>query len=59
MPMSLWQIFKPVIAIGLLSGAGLLSALLADGFWDGLSWACLAWVGGLGVYYSLRRNTDL
>lgn len=32
--------FMPVL-LGLASAVGLVSALLADGFWDALSWATL------------------
>lgn len=58
MHLSLWQIFKPVIAIGVISGIGLISALLGDGIWDGLSWLCLAWVSALGLYYLFRKQTS-
>lgn len=37
-----WQIFGWPVVIGILSIVGLLSALLGDGIWDGLSWVMLA-----------------
>lgn len=38
---TLRQIFAVPAVIGVLSVAGLLSALLGDGVWDGLSWFLL------------------
>jgi hypothetical protein len=38
---TLRQIFAAPAVIGVLSVAGLLSALLGDGVWDGLSWFLL------------------
>lgn len=39
---TLWQIFRWPVVIAILSTVGLLSALLGDGIWDGLSWIMLA-----------------
>jgi hypothetical protein len=39
--MSASQIWGMPIVIGMLSGIGLLSALLGDGMWDALSWLAL------------------
>ncbi|MBS0530893.1 MAG: hypothetical protein JSS22_16100 [Proteobacteria bacterium] len=36
------DIFRWPVVIGVLSTVGLLSALLGDGIWDGLSWLALA-----------------
>jgi hypothetical protein len=36
------QIFAWPAVIAVLSAAGLLSALLGDGIWDGVSWVVLA-----------------
>jgi hypothetical protein len=36
------DIFRWPVVIGVLSTVGLLSALLGDGIWDGLSWVVLA-----------------
>lgn len=38
---SLWQVFRWPLLIGVASGAGLVSALLADGVWDAVSWVLL------------------
>ncbi|MCY1283824.1 hypothetical protein D9M68_402630 [compost metagenome] len=37
----LWMIFRWPLLIGLLSTFGLVSALVADGAWDLLSWLAL------------------
>jgi hypothetical protein len=39
---TLRQIFSVPLAIGLLSSIGLVTALVGDGWWDGLSWVVLA-----------------
>jgi hypothetical protein len=39
---SVRDIFKWPLLVGVLSTVGLLSALLGDGIWDGLSWVALA-----------------
>ncbi|HVV42026.1 MAG TPA: hypothetical protein VHC94_13295 [Nitrobacter sp.] len=39
---TLWQIFRWPAVVAILSTVGLLSALLGDGIWDGLSWILLA-----------------
>lgn len=39
---SLWQVFRWPLLIGVASAAGLVSALLADGVWDAVSWALLS-----------------
>ena len=36
------QIFTWPVVVAILSVVGLLSALLGDGIWDGVSWAVLA-----------------
>ncbi|ERS13010.1 hypothetical protein Q668_16385 [Alcanivorax sp. PN-3] len=41
-PAGLWDIFRIPFWIGVISAVGLVSALLADGVWDALSWLCLA-----------------
>lgn len=40
---SLLQIFAMPFILGVISLVGLLSALIGDGIWDGLSWASLAY----------------
>lgn len=39
---TLRQIFAAPLVIGVLSTIGLISALVGDGLWDGLSWLSLA-----------------
>lgn len=51
---SLWKIFRAPLAFGLLCLFGLLSALLADGVWDAISWTCLGFVCVVPVYYFKR-----
>ena len=36
------RIWAPPTAFGIMTAGGLLSALVADGVWDVLSWAALA-----------------
>lgn len=36
-----WKIYRWPIVVGILTFTGLVSALLGDGIWDGLSWAVL------------------
>jgi hypothetical protein len=38
---SLWAIFRIPVLLALLSFIGLVSALLADGVWDVVSWCAL------------------
>jgi hypothetical protein len=40
--LSLWQIFAAPLVVAVISGLGLVSALVGDGLWDSLSWAALA-----------------
>lgn len=56
---TLWEIFRAPLAFGLLSLFGLLSALLADGMWDAVSWACLGIVSVSTVYFYNRRPPAL
>lgn len=57
------QLFGPVwtapIALGTLTIVGLVSALLGDGVWDGLSALALGLVVLVGGWYSLRRPGTL
>ena len=39
---SLGAIFLVPVILAVLSGVGLISALLGDGVWDGLSWLALS-----------------
>jgi hypothetical protein len=55
---TLGQIFALPVLIGAMSIAGLVSALVGDGVWDGLSWLML--VTPIVIYvvciYILRRS---
>lgn len=53
---SLWQVFRWPLLIGVASAIGLVSALVADGVWDALSWALLALPLVVGVWYTVRRS---
>ncbi len=39
--LSLWQIFRWPLLLGLVSIAGLAAALMGNGAWDVISWLCL------------------
>ncbi|MEQ1813662.1 MAG: hypothetical protein ABL860_04320 [Candidatus Nitrotoga sp.] len=41
-------------ALAILSGGGLISALLADGFWDGVSWVALSIPAAAAIWFVLR-----
>jgi len=44
------------IWLGLMTGVGLISALLGDGIWDALSWLALAVPVALCIYYWARST---
>jgi hypothetical protein len=48
------QIFAIPLALGILSTVGLISALVGDGVWDGLSWIALGIPILLCAYFFLR-----
>jgi hypothetical protein len=50
------QIFAAPIVLGVLSVIGLVSALVGDGFWDGVSWVTLAIPILLCGYFFLKRG---
>jgi hypothetical protein len=52
---SLWHVFRWPLLIGVASTIGLVSALVADGVWDALSWALLALPMVVGAWYAVRR----
>jgi hypothetical protein len=54
---TLRQIFAAPAVIGVLSVIGLISALVGDGVWDGLSWLTLGVPVALCAYFTLRRRT--
>jgi hypothetical protein len=51
-----WKVFTTPLVIALLSAAGLFSALLGDGIWDGLSWLGLGVPAVLGLRGLLRHR---
>ncbi len=50
------QIFAIPIVLGVLSIVGLVSALVGDGVWDGVSWVTLAIPILLCGYFFVRRS---
>lgn len=50
------QIFAMPFILGVLSLIGLLSALIGDGVWDGLSWASLAYPLWVMARYARHRG---
>lgn len=50
------QIFSIPIVLGVLSVIGLISALVGDGLWDGVSWVTLAVPILLCGYFFLKRG---
>jgi hypothetical protein len=55
-PRNLRQIFAIPAAVGVVSAAGLVSALVGDGWWDVLSWLTLGLAVALAAWYGLRRR---
>jgi hypothetical protein len=53
---SMSRVFGWPAAIGVASLAGLLSALIGDGAWDGLSWTLLALPAGISLLALFRGN---
>lgn len=51
-----WAIFRWPALLALLSTAGLLAALLGDGFWDALGWGLLAPALVLGLQGLLKAR---
>lgn len=51
------QVFAVPALLALASAAGLVSALLGDGLWDGLSWLALGVVVGAALWHSLPWRT--
>lgn len=51
---SLMQIFAMPVVIGVLSSIGLVSALVGDDIWDGVSWLTLGLPIALFAYFLLR-----
>ncbi|MGE0802561.1 MAG: hypothetical protein AB7G13_18890 [Lautropia sp.] len=61
MTRSLWMIFRWPLLLGALSIVGLVSALIGDGVWDGLSWAALgipaSWFSAWCLFLSVRARS--
>jgi len=55
---SLRQIFLAPLVVGLLSTVGLVSALVGDGVWDGVSWLALLLPILLYTGFLLRPRRD-
>jgi hypothetical protein len=53
--LSLRQVFAAPVAIAVLSGVGLVSALLGDDIWDVLSWLALTVPVVVILWYWMRR----
>lgn len=53
---SLGTIFLVPAVVAAASFAGLLSALLGDGLWDGLSWLALSVPVAVVLWFVLRRQ---
>jgi hypothetical protein len=54
---TLSQIFALPFVLAVLSAVGLVSALLGDGVWDGLSWLALATPVAIPVYCIARGRS--
>ncbi len=52
----LGPVWRGPVILGAASACGLLSALLGDGAWDGLSWLALGAPVAVGLVLSLRRG---
>jgi hypothetical protein len=60
--MGLWQVWGWPIVVGLLSTAGLVTALVGDGVWDVFSWLALALpvvISGLAWMRSRRAKSAM
>ncbi|AMN39398.1 hypothetical protein [Rhodoplanes sp. Z2-YC6860] len=53
---SLGAIFVVPAILAMLSGIGLISALLGDGMWDGLSWLALSVPIVVVIWFALLRR---
>ena len=53
---SMREIFEIPILLGVLTTIGLISALVGDGVWDGVSWLALSVPVAVYLVYWLRRR---
>jgi hypothetical protein len=51
-----WRLWGWPLVLAVLSAIGLISALVADGVWDGVSWLLLTAPVAVSVIYGLRRH---
>ena len=49
-----WSLWGWPLAIGLLSGAGLVGGLVGDGAWDWMTWIGLGVPCAAGLWFGLR-----
>ena len=54
--LTLVQIFAAPLVVAAISSLGLVSALVGDGWWDGLSWGALAVPVALWALFMLQRK---
>ena len=54
-----WSLWGWPLAIALLSGAGLVGALVGDGSWDGLAWVGLGVPCVVALWFGLRGRRKL
>lgn len=57
--LSFGRIYGAPSALAVLNGIGLISALLADGFWDGVSWVALSATVAVIVWFVLRKEIPM
>lgn len=53
-PLTAYQVWSRPVLLGLLSGVGLVSALLGDGVWDTVSWVTLGIPVLISVWCGVR-----
>lgn len=55
-PRGLWAIFVVPLLLGAAQTFGLIAALLADGFWDAISWTAIGVTAAVALWFALRRQ---
>ncbi|MBR0820608.1 hypothetical protein [Bradyrhizobium liaoningense] len=55
---TLMQIFAAPLVVAIVSTAGLISALVGDGWWDAVSWTALGVLPLLYLMFIWRRKTS-
>jgi hypothetical protein len=56
MRLSFGRVYGAPLALAVLNGVGLISALLADGFWDAMSWIALSTTVAVITWFVLRTD---